>query len=329
MTTAEQIVAMLRAAPRGAEVSSRSMCDQLGVSRTAVWKHVEALRAAGYDIDACSRRGYRLVRAPDTPCAAEVLPLLTTRLIGRDCRYVSETGSTNRDAAALASNEGQSESVTVVAGRQTQGRGRLSRAWFSPPEQNLYFSMLLQPSIEPARAASLPLVTGLAVAEAVTDCAPEIVPQIKWPNDILIGGKKLCGILCEMQADMDRVRYLIAGAGVNVNLSSDMLPEDLQTRATSLRIETGRVFSRAEVLAAILNRFEPLYDQWRRDGFEPLIPLIAAYDVLYGKTVTLEAGGRVMTGRAEGVQSDGALRIATDDGTVPVYSGEAHILCRE
>ena len=323
MTSAEQIVALLRAAA-GAEVSSRVLCERLGVSRAAVWKQVEGLRAGGYAIEACSRRGYRLVRAPDTPFAAEVSPLLTALRIGRDCRYLAETGSTNRDVAALAEG-GLPEGVVVVAGRQTAGRGRMSRVWFSPSEANLYFSLLLRPAIEPGRAASLPLVVGLAVAEALADCAPEITPQIKWPNDILIGGKKVCGILCEMQAETDCVRHIIPGVGVNVNLTCRMLPEELRDRATSLRIETGRIFSRAAVLAAILNRFEPLYDRWRQEGFAPLIPAVAARDVLQGRRITMEIGGRQVTGRADGIQPDGALRLVTAQGVVPVYSGEAHL----
>ena len=323
MTAAEQIVTLLREAD-GGEVSSRVLCERLGVSRAAVWKQVETLRVGGYEIEACSRRGYRLVRAPDTPCAAEVRPLLTTRRIGRDCRYVPETGSTNRDVAALA-QRGAEEDVVIVAGQQTAGRGRMTRAWFSPPEVNLYFSLLLRPAVEPGRAASLPLVAGLAVAEALAALVPEIDPRIKWPNDILIGDKKVCGILCEMQAETDCVRHIIPGIGVNVNLTRGLLPEELRGRATSLRIETGRVFSRAVVLAAILNRFEPLYDRWCREGFEELLPAVAARDALAGRTVTLEQGGRRVTGKADGIQPDGALRLVTAQGLVPVYSGEAHI----
>lgn len=322
MTTAEQIVAILREA--GAEVSSRKICERLGISRAAVWKQVETLRAGGYDIEACSRRGYRLVAAPDTPCAAEVVPLLATRRIGQDCRYLSETGSTNRDVAALAL-AGAAEGVVVAAGAQTDGRGRMTRVWFSPPGANLYFSLLLRPAVEPGRAASLPLVAGLAVAEALAELAPETLPQIKWPNDILMGGKKVCGILCEMQAETDCVRHIIPGIGVNVNLTRAELPEALRSRATSLRIETGRTYSRAAVLAAILNQFEPLYDRWRAEGFEPLLGAIGARDALLGRTITLEQGGRRVEGRADGILPDGALRLVTEQGPVPVYSGEAHI----
>ncbi len=323
MTAAEQIVTLLREAD-GGEVSSRILCERLSVSRAAVWKQIETLRVGGYEIEACSRRGYRLVRAPDTPCAAEVRPLLTTRRLGHDCRYVAETGSTNRDVAALAQS-GAEEDVVIVAGQQNAGRGRMTRAWFSPPEVNLYFSLLLRPVVEPGRAASLPLVAGLAVAEALAALVPDVNPRIKWPNDILISDKKICGILCEMQAETDCVSHIIPGIGINVNLTRVMLPENLRDRATSLRIETGRIFSRAVVLAAILNRFEPLYERWCRSGFESLLPAVASRDALAGRTVSLEQGGRQVTGKAEGIQPDGALRLVTAQGLVPVYSGEAHI----
>jgi len=323
MTAAEQIVDMLREAE--GEVSSRALCERLGVSRAAVWKQVEALRAAGYAIEACSRRGYRLVAAPDTPCAAEVLPLLATRKLGRDCRYVEETGSTNRDAAACA-EAGAAEGLTIVAGRQTAGRGRMTRAWFSPPGANLYFSLLLRPEVELSRAASLPLVMGLAVAEALRGLAPAVAARVKWPNDILVRGRKLSGVLCEMQLETDRVRHIVAGVGVNVNLARNELPEELRERATSLKIESGETFSRAAALAAVLNRFEPLYDRWRAEGLAPLVPVLDEWDALRGRHITLDQGGRRIEGRAEGIAPDGALRLRTADGLVPIYSGEAHIV---
>jgi BirA family biotin operon repressor/biotin-[acetyl-CoA-carboxylase] ligase len=323
MTTTEQILAMLREAA-GDEVSSRAMCDRLGISRAAIWKQIQSLRAGGYVIAACSRRGYCLRTAPDTPCAAEVLPLLTTRRVGRDCRYLTETGSTNHDVAALAL-AGAEEGLVAAAGAQTAGRGRMTREWYSPQGVNLYFSVLLRPPVEPGRVASLPLVAGLAVAEALAELAPETRPQVKWPNDILINDKKVCGILCEMQAETDCVRHLIPGIGVNLNLTREALPEELRGRATSLLIETGRPFSRAVVMASILNRFEPLYDRWCAEGFEPLLGAIGARDALRGRSVAVDQGGRQVSGVADGILPDGALRLLTDHGAVPVYSGEAHI----
>ena len=323
MHASDEIVMLLRGAD-GCEVSSRILCERLDVSRAAVWKQIEALRADGYEIEACTRRGYRLIRVPDKPCASEVVPLLTTARLGRDLRYAAETGSTNRDVSALA-QEGADDGVVVVADRQCAGRGRMTRQWFSPPGVNLYFSVLLRPAVELARAASLPLVAGLAVAEAIERIAPEVRPEIKWPNDILCGGKKLCGVLCEMQAETDRVSHVILGLGVNVNLTHEMLPEELHARATSLKIIAGRDFSRSAVLAAILNALEPLVERWCADGLEPLLPALLRRDALLGREIELEQGGHRIAGRADGVLPDGALRLQTPQGVVPVYSGEAHI----
>jgi len=324
MKPAEQIVSLLREAC-GDEVSSRALCERLNISRAAVWKHVEALRAGGYVIAASSRRGYRLEFAPDTPNAAEVLPLLTTARLGRDCRYVEETGSTNRDMARIAAG-GAGEGVLLTAGRQSRGRGRMERVWHSPPGLNLYFSLLLRPAVEPGRAVSLPLVAGLAVAEAVAALAPELETRVKWPNDILIGGRKVCGVLCEMQAEADRVRSVIPGVGVNVNMTARDLPAELRGAATSLRIAAGRTFSRAETLAAIINRFEPLYDLWRAEGLKPLLPRIARLDLLCGREVRMARGGEELRGVARGIQEDGAMRLETDQGIVPVYSGEVRMV---
>lgn len=214
----------------------------------------------------------------------------------------------------------------IAAGTQTMGRGRMTRTWFSPSGANLYFSVLLRPAVEPERAPSLPLVVGLAVAETLAALAPETQPRIKWPNDILVGGKKVCGILCEMQVETDCcVRYVVAGVGVNLNLTQADLPKELKSRATSLRIETGRRFSRAAVLAAILNRFEPLYDEWCAHGFEALLETIGKRDAMRGKTITVEQGGHRIEGRADGLFPDGALRLVTEQGCVSIYSGEAHI----
>jgi len=251
-------------------------------------------------------------------------PLLTTQRIGRDLRHVAESVSTNRDIAALAQAD-VPEGVVVVADQQSAGRGRMTRVWFSPPGVNLYFSLLLRPKIEPGHAASLPLVAGLAVAEALEQTASACAPMIKWPNDILSGGRKLCGVLCEMQAETGRVHHITLGIGVNVNLTHAMLPVELRERATSLRMATGRDFSREAVLAAILNAFEPLYDCWRVEGLEPLLPRLAQRDALRGWEIEVDQAGIRLAGRADGILPDGALRLVTPHGAVPVYSGEAHI----
>ena len=202
----------------------------------------------------------------------------------------------------------------------------MSRTWFSPPGVNLYFSMLLRPAVATDLAMSLPLVVGLAVAEAIKQLAPELEPHVKWPNDILINGRKVCGILCEMQTQIDcGVRYIIAGAGVNVNLEREALPAELFSTATSLKAETGRALSRVELLAGVLNKFECHYIVWQREGFKPLTSIMKCYDALAGEEVTVQQGKQIISGQACGVQEDGALKVETSKGVIAIYSGEATV----
>jgi len=250
---------------------------------------------------------------------------LTTQRIGRDYRFLPSTSTTNREVDALGAC-GAHEGVVIAADVQTAGRGRMARSWFSPPGVNLCFSMLLRPEVDAACAVSLPLVVGLSVAEAVAECAPMLHPQIKWPNDILVNGKKLCGILCEMQADGGGIRYIVAGIGVNVNLTDDAMPAALRGFATSMRMETGRMFQRDAVLGALLNHFERDYDLWRSDGLNALLARIQRRDALDGQFIRMELAGTPIEGIASGIQADGALLLATSHGLIPVYSGEAHLL---
>ena len=325
MNTVYKILELFKYA-KGEELSSSTICEKLQISRNAVWKHVKTLRERGYQIEAQPRCGYRLVASPDRPDAAEVLPLLKTKFIGRVLHYTGLTESTNRDASVGAEG-GCADGTVFCAGEQSGGRGRMARRWFSPPGANLYFSIVLRPPVAAMQAASLPLVAGIAVAAAVGKLAPELDPRVKWPNDILIGGKKVCGILCEMQAQIDcGVRYIVAGAGVNVNLDREQLPDELQQIATSLKAESGRDLSCAELLAGVLNEFEYYYEIWQHEGFKPLVDIMDRYDALKGGVVAVQQGKRVITGEAVGVQVDGALKIETSKGIVPVYSGETKVV---
>ena len=193
---------------------------------------------------------------------------LTAKRLGYDVRFLQDTESTNRDVDAAA-QAGAAEGLLIMADSQTEGRGRMTRTWFSPPETNLYFSLLLRPDVDLATAPSLPLVVGLAVAEAIVACAPTLLPKIKWPNDILVNGKKICGILCELHTKQDKIDYIVVGIGINVNLPATQIPAELKDRATSILIENGKPLKREQLLAEILNRLEPLYDNWRAFGFQP------------------------------------------------------------
>jgi len=250
---------------------------------------------------------------------------MTTKRMGRGFRFLKVTGSTNRNADA-AGVGGLPEGFLIVADKQTAARGRMGRGWFSPAGVNIYCSLLLRPDVAPGCVASLPLVIGLAVVEGLTECEPSLQPTIKWPNDIYIGDRKICGILCETQLKGNAIQHLVAGIGVNVNVLTGQLPPELRASATSIAIETGREVSREQVLATILNRFEPLYDQWRAFGFKALVQQVNMFDALRGKPVRMELAGTPLEGIASGIQPDGTLLLKTANGMKSVCSGEAHIL---
>ena len=250
---------------------------------------------------------------------------LTAKRLGCDVRFLQETESTNHDLG-VAAQAGAAEGFLIMADSQTAGRGRMTRTWFSPPEANLYFSLLLRPDVEINTVSSLPLVVGLAVAEAIAACVPALLPKIKWPNDILVNDKKICGILCELHTKHHTVDYIIVGIGVNVNLSADQISDELRDRATSILIENGEPLKREQLLAAILNRLEPLYDNWRAFGFQPLVQNINALDSLHGLPIRIDLSGYPLEGIVSGIQADGSLLLKTAKGPVPIYSGEAHIV---
>lgn len=322
-TTTENVLARLR--NTAGFVSGQALSAELGVTRAAVWKAVHRLLDLGYGIEAVSRRGYRLRRVGEGAIATELEPLLTTRSLGRERLCLEECGSTNtvaKERAALDASHG----LLVTADCQTQGRGRMQRPWHSPPGRNLYASLLLRPEVAPPRVPQLSILAGLALAEALAECAPDIPLRIKWPNDLWIDTRKVCGILCEMEAEMTAVHFVVVGVGLNVNLADEDMPPELREVATSLRLAGGREFSRVALLAAFLNRFEPLFERWTEA--EDLSPFLADYDrlaLLTGRQVRIEQPRGILTGRVAGLSPLGELLLETPQGTVRVHSGDAHI----
>src|SRR5882724_1481556 len=225
MTIDAQILTALRASgPNG--VSGADLSHKLGISRAAIWARIEELRSLGYEIEASPHRGYRLLNAPDLLHADDLLSSLgKTRAIGRDIRVFEETTSTN-DVVEKLARDGVKEGVVVFAESQTKGRGRLGRKWMSPPRKGLWFSLLLRPAMRPTAATQLTIAAATGLSRAIR-LHTGLKPEIKWPNDILIGGKKVAGILTELSAEVDRVRHIILGIGVGVNLDAGELPVEL------------------------------------------------------------------------------------------------------
>jgi BirA family biotin operon repressor/biotin-[acetyl-CoA-carboxylase] ligase len=305
-------------------LSGEAISDKLGLSRAAVWKHVNALRAQGYLIEAVPARGYRLVEIPDRLRALELKPLLATRELGHEVHWFEEVASTNDVAKELA-EEGAAHGEVVVAEAQTAGRGRRGRSWSSPPGRNLYLSVVLRPDLPPARAPEMTLLASVAVCEAVRG-AGVAAAAIKWPNDILVGGRKVAGILTEMAADPDQVQWVVLGLGVNVNAEAGDFPEELRPIATSLRQERGEPVGRALFAAAVLSRLEGWLDRHAAEGFGPVRDAWRGMSDTLGRDVRVRSGGEELVGRAEDVDEQGALLVQTGRGLERVLSGDVEVL---
>ncbi len=307
-------------------VSGQQLCTQFGVSRTAVWKAINQLKEDGYQIEAVSHKGYRLLESPDILSENEILSRLTTDWAGRTLHYFTETGSTNIDAKRYA-EEGEPHGTTVVADMQSAGRGRRGRLWQSPAGSAIYMTMLLKPKFMPDKASMLTLVMALSVADAIVE-ATGLSAGIKWPNDIVVNKKKVCGILTEMNAELDYIQYVVIGVGINVNNNSpEEFPEEIRQTATSLKIELGMQISRAALLERVLAHFEKNYDIFTKTL--DLSALMEAYDA---RLLNLNAEVRVLdpkgeyTGVARGINPAGELLVEKENGeVVPVYAGEVSV----
>lgn len=300
-------------------ISGEVLAARVGLSRAGVWKRLHRLKALGYHIEGEPRRGYRLVGAPDKLFPAEILHRLDTRIL-RGPVYHFETAESTNDAAKILGVQGVAEGAIVVAETQTAGRGRLGRAWLSPPGQGIYASLLLRPPLPPNELPQITLSTAVSLVRALTRTVG-VTPGIKWPNDLILKGKKLGGILTEMETESDQIRYLVVGLGLNVN-NTDFPPE-LAGRATSLLKAEGRSFPRLTILKAWLEEFEILYTQFLARGFPEILEEWKQHSVTLGKYVAVRQGPRQVEGLAMEVTPDGALVLETARGEeVKVTSGE-------
>ncbi len=310
-------------ATTGEWVSSARMVTELGVSRMAVCKQIHRLQELGYGIEAMPRRGYRLISRTALAVPEEVAPLLRTRRLGRPYRHFAGIDSTS--AFLRSHSAALPEGAAVSADSQRQGRGRFHREWFSPPGVNVYLSVLLKPAVEPMLAPQLPLVAAAAVLRGL-HAAGAAEAVVKWPNDILWHGKKLAGILCEMEAEADLVHAVIIGIGVNANMT--VFPAGLKRTATSLGVALGRPVSVPALTAAILNHLDAAYDHWIRAGLADTVRFLNRHSVLSGREVTIALPSGELSGRVEHITETGMLRVVQADGTVrDITSGDVN-LCR-
>ena len=305
----DQLLRMLEEA-RDRFVSGEEIAGRMGTTRAAVWKRIQSLRRRGFGIEGARGAGYRLLGRPDLIDEAEVLSGLSSRSFWKSYLYFPVTESTN-SRAAEAAEKGAPEGTVVCADCQTGGRGRFGRRWESPPEVNLYVSLLLRPPVEPQRAPQLTLLTAISLARAVED-ASGIAAFLKWPNDLYLGGKKAAGILAEMSNDADRLRHVVIGIGLNVNADESHFPEALLANATSLRLVTGKTFRRSGLLARFLDSFAVHYREFLSTGLAPLLPEWNRRSLLAGKRVRVRCGDRDAWGTAKGIDEAGMLRFRRD-----------------
>lgn len=304
-----------------APVSGDKLARKLNLSRTAVWKHIHILQRAGIHIRAHKGRGY--VLESDVLNEHLLEQRLNTRLLGRPCLVLDEVDSTNSEAMRRA-GIGAQEGLTVLADRQTAGRGRLQRHWHTIAEHTLAMSVLLKPPLTPEKIPQISLLTAVALHDALSPLAPDI--KIKWPNDILHHGKKMVGILTEMRAEPGRVQAVVVGMGINVNAPSDGWPEDIADIAIDLGTASGRTVSRMDIAVRILESMEQHYLNYLNDGFGPVRKQWWQAHAACGKPVRVHDGLRYIEGVAEALDEDGALLLRTRSGTQRVVAGDLELM---
>jgi BirA family biotin operon repressor/biotin-[acetyl-CoA-carboxylase] ligase len=310
---------------QGTFVSGEEISEKLGVSRTTVWKSVRQLKEEGCRIDSVSNKGYCLTEIPDRLSEVLLRRWLTTDRIGQYMELHHTIGSTNARAKELA-QEGAPHGTLVAAEEQASGRGRLGRSWVSPPGMGIWMSIILRPSFLPSFAPRITVLAAMAAADAVNRVTG-LKAGIKWPNDIIISAKKVCGILTEMQADPDQIEFIVVGIGTNVNIPKDGFPTEISGSATSLFIESGTKVDRNRLLADILGSFEALYNRYEKSG--SFSDLLADYKL---RCITLNRRVRVVgrteefTGTAIDLTDNCELIVRLDDGTQrTVLSGDVSV----
>lgn len=303
-------------------ISGQELCEKFGVSRTAIWKAVNQLKAAGYEIEAVQNKGYKIISTPDRLSESELKSIRKTEWAGQEIFYFETVDSTNAKAKQLA-EEGHSTGTLVIAEQQEAGRGRRGRSWTSPEGSGIFMTLMLKPEINPNNASMLTLVTALAVSKAITNRTGRPA-GIKWPNDIVMNGKKICGILTEMSAQFDYVNHIVIGIGINVH--NESFPEEISQIATSLYLETGEHLNRAALIEDVLEQFEIYYDIFMKT--EDLSSLVKEYNshlVNMHQTVKVLDLKEPFEGKAMGITPRGELMVDTWECRKLVSSGEVSV----
>ena len=300
-------------------ISGAKIAREIGVSRNTVWRWIEKMRALGVRVKGHPRTGYQIEKVPDILAPKILRRRLHPGGLGKRIHHFFKIDSTNSVAMALG-ERGEPHGTVVIAEEQTAGRGRAGHTWHSEKTNGIYMTVLLRPPISPQQAPLITLVAGLAVREAIIE-QTGLTPDLRWPNDLLFGRKKFCGILTEMNAEQDQIHFVAVGIGINVN--HENIPSDLSKIATSLRIESGRVQSRVELVARLLRHLDSYYNRFLEEGPEAIVARFSEVSsYAEGKRVRIESASETYTGTTAGLEPGGLLRVKRDDGrTLPVIAG--------
>ncbi|HEX6971974.1 MAG TPA: biotin--[acetyl-CoA-carboxylase] ligase [Limnochordia bacterium] len=318
---AQEILDMLRESEE--PVSGEGIAARLRISRAAVWKSIDRLRREGYAIEGIPRRGYRLAAEPERLTAGAIRARLDVRRIGAAIEWYDEVGSTN-DLAWERLEGGAPFGTVVGAERQTRGRGRRGRRWVSPRGRGLWFSILTAPPGDPTDAPLLTLWAAVAVAEGITRTTG-LDAKIKWPNDILVSGRKVCGILAETRAELGRVTAAVVGIGVNVSLAEREFPREARATAASLCALAGRSIGRLELLVSVLQALDRWYARWESEGGAAVLERARSACLTLGRPVRVHEPAGDWDGEAVDLAPDGALLVRTPGGVRPVYASEVSV----
>lgn len=311
LATKEEILALLK--NREDFVSGQDLAEHFQMTRSAVWKHMAALRDMGYEIESVPAKGYRLRFAPNTMYAHEINAHLRTCWLGRNYRYETEVTSTNTVLKEMAEKDAP-HGMVVAAGHQTAGKGRLGRKWSSAPYSGIWYSLLLRPDFPPQMAGVITLAAAVSVAQALEQFGVPV--KIKWPNDILLNGKKLCGILSEMRGDMDHIQWIVVGIGVNLTATEATMPEEIRAVATSLTMSGFGDVPQNSLAAEILNRMEENYDLLCAEGFAPIRAEWMARGAFLNESITVNTIRGQMEGIFRGIDGDGCLLMERSAGKI-------------
>lgn len=309
-------------AHKGEFISGQKISDALGISRTAVWKHIRVLKERGYVIESFTKKGYRLLEAPDLLKPDIIHQGLQTKILGHQMYYYEKVDSTNMLAKQMANKE-EPEGTVIIAEEQTGGKGRLNRSYFSPFAQGLWFSVILRPDFSPMEISKMTLLAAVALAKAfhkagLTSCG------IKWPNDILVQGRKLVGILTELNASAEKINYLVMGIGINTDITRKDMPHELQRTATSFAMEKVSV-NRNELLQEVLLQLENEYMLAKKEGFAPILAEWKTLSCTLGQNVEVRALDKKIIGKAIDLDESGNLIVDTGTGLEKVVAGDVHV----